>query len=65
MSRKDPRVWTASNYKACNQATEIKVIHKGKVLLHTVYDPKAKQPRAYLTGQATIRREDNIVVVEV
>jgi hypothetical protein len=65
MQRGDSRVWSAHNSRSCNQAEKIVVVHDGKVVLETVYDPAKRQPRAYLLAYADVTVKDGVTVVEV
>jgi hypothetical protein len=65
MQRKDSRVWTASNSRACNQAEKLVVVHNGKVVLETVFRPDAPQPRAYFVAYAEVSNQNGVAVIEV
>jgi hypothetical protein len=65
MARKDPRVWSAHNSHSCNMSEKIVVMHNGIRVLETVFDPNARQPRAYLLTYANVFQKDGITVVEV
>lgn len=65
MQRGKKTVWTASNSQACNQAEELVLVHKGKVIAHTVYNPDGQQPRAYFVAYGNVRYEGNKAVIEV
>lgn len=65
MARKDPRVWSAHNSHSCNMSEKIVVMHNGKKVIETVFNPEGKQPRAYLLTYATVRHENGVTIVEV
>jgi hypothetical protein len=43
----------------------IRVVHNGEIVLETVYQPNARQPRAYLLAHGTIRQENGVTIVEL
>jgi hypothetical protein len=65
MARKDPRVWSAHNSRACNMAEKVVVVHNGQKVLETVFNPEGKQPRAYLVAYGKVRHEGKTAIVEV
>ena len=40
-------------------------MHEGKVVAETVYDPKARQPRAYFVAQAEVKYRGKKAIIEV
>lgn len=65
MQRGNPNVWTASNSHACNQAEKLVVMHKGKVVLETVFKPEAQQPRAYFVATGQVTMKGGVATIEV
>jgi hypothetical protein len=65
MQRNDPRVWSAHTSKSCNQSEKVVVRHNGEIVLETVFNPTAKQPRAYLQMFGVVSYEDGVTVVDV
>lgn len=65
MQRKDSRVWSAHNSHGCHMSETVRVVHNGVVVLETVFNPGATQPRAYMLVKGNIRQEGNVTVVEV
>lgn len=65
MQRGKKEVWTASNSKACNQAEKLIIMHNGEIVAETVYNPAAKQPRAYFVTSAKVRYKGKVAIVEV
>lgn len=65
MQRGNPRVWTAHNSSVCAQAEELVIMHNGKEVARTVFNPTARQPRAYFVTQAEIRYEGKKAIIEV
>lgn len=65
MQRGNPNVWTAHNSRACHQAEKLVIMHDGKVVAETVFDPKARQPRAYFTAQASVKYKGSTAIIEV
>lgn len=50
MQRGNPNVWTVHMSKACYQVKSV----VSYVTMETRFDPKGRQPRAYLFGRAKI-----------
>jgi hypothetical protein len=44
---------------------KIQVIHDGVVVLETVFNPKGRQPRAYLAAKARVSIRNGVTTVEV
>lgn len=65
MQRKDPRVWSAKNSRACHQATKLIIKHNGEIIAETVYEPEARQPRAYFAVRASIKYKGDVAIVEI
>lgn len=65
MQRGSPDVWTAHNSRGCFGARKIVIMHGGEVVAETVFDPKARQPRAYFVAQASVRYRGGTAIVEV
>lgn len=65
MQRGNPNVWTAHNSRGCFGAKKLVIMHDGKVVAQTVYDPKARQPRAYFTAQANVKYRGGTAIIEV
>ena len=65
MQRGNPKVWTASNSRACNQAEKLVIMHDGKVVAETVFNPTARQPRAYFVAQGSVKYKGNTAIIEV
>jgi len=65
MQRGNPNVWTAHNSRGCFQAKKLVVVHGGKVVAETVFDPEARQPRAYFVARASVRYRGGTAIVEV
>lgn len=65
MQRNSPLVWTAHNSRGCFQAKELVIQHNGKIVARTVFDPKARQPRAYFVVDAEVKYEGKTAIIEV
>jgi hypothetical protein len=65
MQRGKKEVWTAHTSKACYMSEKIQVIHDGVVVLETVFNPKGRQPRAYLAAKARVSIRNGVTTVEV
>jgi len=65
MQRGSPNVWTAHNSRGCFGAKKLIIKHNGKIIAETVFDPKAKQPRAYFTTQASVKYRGGSAIIEV
>ena len=64
MQRGNPNVWTAHNSRGCFQAEKL-IKHGGKIVAETVFDPNARQPRAYFVAQAEVKYEGKNAIIEV
>lgn len=65
MQRNSPEVWTAHNSAGCFGAEKIQIVHDGKVVAETVFNAKARQPRAYFATYGNVRYEGTTAIVEV
>lgn len=65
MQRGNPNVWTAHNSRGCFGAEKLVIMHDGKVVAETVFDPKARQPRAYFVAYAEVKYRDKKAIIEV
>lgn len=65
MQRGNPNVWTAHNSRGCFGAEKLVIMHDGKVVAETVFNPKARQPRAYFTAQAAVKYKGKTAIIEV
>lgn len=65
MQRGNPKVWTAHNSHGCFQGERIVILHRGKVVAETVFNPTAKQPRAYFLTYGEVRVDNGVTIVEV
>jgi hypothetical protein len=65
MQRRNPNVWTAHNSRGCFQARKLVIMHDGRVLAETVFEPDARQPRAYFVLQAEVKLQGRKIILEV
>lgn len=65
MQRGSPNVWTAHNSRGCFGAKKLVVMHDGKIIAETVFDPKARQPRAYFVTHGKVKYRGGTAIVEV
>lgn len=65
MVRGNPNVWTAHNSRGCFGAEKLVIMHEGKVIAETVFNPKAKQPRAYFVARAEVKYRGKEAIIEV
>lgn len=65
MIRGNPNVWTAHNSRGCFGATKLVIMHGGKVVAETVFNPEARQPRAYFTAQGSVKYKGSTAIIEV
>jgi hypothetical protein len=65
MSRGDSRVWSAHTSKSCNMSEKVVVKHNGVTILETVFNPTAKQPRAFMLAYGNVTVENGVATVEV
>ena len=65
MQRGNPNVWTAHNSHGCYGAEKLIIMHDGKVIAETVFDPKARQPRAYFTTRGSVKYRGGSAIIEV
>jgi hypothetical protein len=48
MNRGLATVWSAHTHKSCNASETVLIKHNGTIIGKTIFDPTAKQPRAYI-----------------
>lgn len=65
MQRGKSEVWTAHTSRKCEQSGLIVVRHRGHEVMRTVFNPKAQQPRAYLSINGTMRRNGRNIYIDV
>lgn len=59
MQRGKSEVWTAHSSKRCNQTSKISFVKDGEVICETIFNPSARQPRAFFKLKATPIYEPN------
>lgn len=65
MVRGKAEVWTAHNSRGCFQGEKLVIRHNGVIVAETVFDPKARQPRAYFVAHGNVSYEGKTAVVDV
>ena len=65
MQRGNPNVWTAHNSRGCFGAKKLVIMHEGKVVAETVFNPTARQPRAYFVAQGNVKYKGGTAIIEV
>jgi hypothetical protein len=65
MMRKLSGVWSAHTSKACNSSETVIIRHGGKVIGKTVFNPEAKQPRAFIEFAGEVVHENGRTFIDV
>ena len=65
MQRGKLEVWTAHTTRKCEQSSLIVIRHKGQEVLRTVFNPKSRQPRAYLSLNGKLKRNGRNIYIDV
>jgi hypothetical protein len=65
MQRGKAEIWTAHTSKKCEQSQLIVLRHNGVEVARTVFNPAARQPRAFIQTQGKVRRNGRNIYIDI
>ena len=66
MQRGKQEVWSAHTSKSCNPSREVRIMHHGRTVARTVFQPdKPQNPRAWIEADGFVTNRNGITYIEV